>query len=334
MTRDIVTDSDPRAVFVEAPARLHFGVLDLRGALGRWFGGIGAAAPEPTLLLSACPGQTLAIEGQDAERAATFARRFLDHYNLPHAATIRLHRGLRSHAGLGSGTQLALAVGRALAELHNVAVAPRELALAVGRGERSAIGTWTFAGGGLVVEGGRRHESDAVGPLLARLPFPSTWRCIVAVPEEEAWMTGAAEAAAFAQLPKPPDGDVERVAHLVLMALLPALVDGDLATFGGALTSIQQITGRWFADVQGGTFAPGPSEELVRCMAECGAPGVGQSSWGPAVYGIVDGEAASRRLADRVRERLGSRGTVYEGPFRTTGARVWVSSPGSEHQLL
>ena len=32
-------------VFVEAPARLHFGVLDLRGELGRWFGGIGAAAP-------------------------------------------------------------------------------------------------------------------------------------------------------------------------------------------------------------------------------------------------------------------------------------------------
>ena len=38
-----------QTVVVETAARLHFGVLDLRGSLGRWFGGIGAAAPGPTL---------------------------------------------------------------------------------------------------------------------------------------------------------------------------------------------------------------------------------------------------------------------------------------------
>ena len=107
------------------------------------------------------------------------------------------------------------------------------------------------------------------------------------------------------------------------MALLPALADGDLATFGAALSAIQAITGRWFAPVQGGTFAPGPSEELVRRMAEWGASGVGQSSWGPAVYGIVDGEPAGRTLAGRVRDALGSAGSVYEGAFRSEGARVW-----------
>jgi hypothetical protein len=103
--------------------------------------------------------------------------------------------------------------------------------------------------------------------------------------------------------------------------------DVALAGFGRALTAIQTTTGRWFASVQGGAFAAGPSEALVRRMAERGAPGVGQSSWGPAVYGIVDGEDAAVRLADDVRaalEHCGG-GTVYEGPFRTTGARVWRS---------
>jgi hypothetical protein len=95
-------------------------------------------------------------------------------------------------------------------------------------------------------------------------------------------------------MPPPPERDAERVAHLVLMALLPAVADGDLATFGAALSAIQAINGRWFAPVQGGTFAPGPSEELVRNMADWGASGVGQSSWGPAVYGIVDGERRPR----------------------------------------
>jgi len=328
---DVMPGAGGQTVFVEAPARLHFGVLDLRGALGRWFGGIGAAAPAPTLLVSASPADTLTVEGEDADRAAMFARRFLAHHGLAGGATIRVERTLPPHAGLGSGTQLGLAVGRALAEIFGITTEAPALARAVGRGERSAIGTWTFAGGGLVVEGGRRQESNGIGPLLARLPFPATWRCVVAVPFGTPWMTGSAEAAAFAQLPAPPERDVERVAHLVLMALLPALADADLATFGGALTAIQEITGRWFAPVQGGTFAPGPSEELVGRMAEWGASGVGQSSWGPAVYGIVAAEDAAQRLAERVRGMLGAEGTVYEGPFRAEGARVW-RAPGRARQ--
>ena len=311
------------AVFVEAPARLHFGVLDLRGALGRRFGGIGAAAPSPTLLVSASRAATLDVTGEDADRAAVFARRFLAHHGLRDAARLAVHRTLPPHAGLGSGTQLALAVARALAEIHGVSTDAPGLARAVGRAQRSAIGTFTFAGGGLVLEGGRYAEGGRVAPLLARLPFPPAWRCIVAVPHAAPGVSGSAEAAAFAQLPPAPEREVERVAHLVLMALLPAVADGDLARFGPALTEIQAITGRWFAPAQGGTFTPGPTEQLVRWMAEWGASGVGQSSWGPTVYGIVEGEEAGIRLAERVRSELGSQGTVYEGPFRTEGARVW-----------
>jgi beta-RFAP synthase len=315
-------------VFVETAARLHFGVLDLRGALGRWFGGIGAAAPSPTLLVSAHPAPLLTVEGPDADRAAAFARAFLAHYAVGAGAHVTVHSALPAHAGLGSGTQLALAVARALAEVHGIVAAPADLALAVGRAQRSAIGTWTFAGGGLVVEGGHRTGRDGVGPLIARLRFPAAWRCIVAVPRAAQAISGADEAAAFASLPPPPEAEVERIAHHVLLALLPALVEADLATFGRALTAIQTITGRWFARVQGGAFAPGPSEELVRHMAALGAHGVGQSSWGPAVYGIVEGEGEGARLRDAVRaaaERCGG-GEVYEGPFRTEGARVWRST--------
>ena len=115
-------------VFVETAARLHFGLLDLGGTLGRLFGGIGAAAPAPTLLLSASPAATLEVAGDDAAgRAAAFARRFLDSeraaiHRPGRAARLCVHRSLPPHAGLGSGTQLALAVGRALAELNEIDV--------------------------------------------------------------------------------------------------------------------------------------------------------------------------------------------------------------------
>jgi len=314
--------SEP-VVFVETSARLHFGVLDLSGSLGRWFGGIGAAAAAPRLRVSAARADTVEVDGDDSDRAAQFARRFLDRYNLRGGARLSVLEALPAHAGLGSGTQLGLAVARALAELYGIDANATELATAVGRGQRSAIGTWTFEGGGLVVEGGRREDGAGLAPLVARAVLPTTWRTVVAVPRAASPVSGDDEAAAFRRLTRPPRDEAERVAHLVLMALLPAVADHDLSTFGRALSDIQAITGGWFAAAQGGTFARGASAELVRRMAEWGACGVGQSSWGPTVYGIVEGDAASDQLAARVKQCLGSEGAVYAGPFRASGARVW-----------
>ena len=322
-------------VFVEAAARLHFGVLDLRGVRGRRFGGIGAAVSAPTLLLSAKPADTLHVEGADADRAATFARRFLAHAGIEEGVRLNVHRALPPHSGLGSGTQLALSVARAIAALYDLNTDVPTLAAATGRGRRSAVGTWLFERGGFVVEGGHDLSRGArapgpaeplVAPLVASVPFPASWRCVLAVPTSEPAVSGAAEDAAIASLPAPSEGDVERVAHLVRAGLLPAIKHGDLRTFGDALTEIQQINGRWFTPAQGGPFAPGASKHLVRRMADWGASGVGQSSWGPAVYGIVDGEDAGAGLASCVRAELGTGGSVYQGAFSSTGARVWYSS--------
>jgi beta-ribofuranosylaminobenzene 5'-phosphate synthase len=318
------------SVFVEAPARLHFGVLDLRGDLGRRFGGLGAAIPRPSLLLEVAPAANLTAEGPDAERALDFARRFLQYHGKQSGARLVVHRPIPVHSGLGSGTQLALAVARALAELSGVPSDPPSLARAVGRGRRSAIGTWTFALGGFIVEGGRQAGSIEIAPLLARFAVPERWRCIVAVPRGTPGLSGEAEAKAFEELPPPPPGEAERVAHLVLMQLLPALVEGDLPGFGAALSQVQRLTGAWFAPRQGGIFAPGPGTRLIDQMAQWGAAGVGQSSWGPAVYGLVEGDAASREMAARVQGSLGTEGAVFEGGFAGAGARIWRDgTPGS-----
>jgi beta-RFAP synthase len=319
--------SGSQEVFVETAGRLHFGVLDLRGASGRWFGGIGAAAPGPTLLVSALPGDRLEAEGPDAHRALEYARRFVAYYGLRGGARIRVHRALPTHSGLGSGTQMALAVGRAIAELHGLEIGAPELARAVGRARRSAVGTWTFAGGGLVLDGGRRTALDQGGPLLARLPFPSSWRCVLAVPEAKPGVSGQDEQSAFESLPAPSERDVEGVAHLVLMSLLPAVADADIGAFGSALGRIQEMTGRWFAPVQGGPFAPGASETLIGRLRDHGAHGVGQSSWGPAVYGIVDGPEAAARLAEMLRASADYPCVVYEGAFPRHGARIRRARP-------
>lgn len=317
-------------VFVEAAARLHFGVLDLRGSLGRRFGGLGAAIPSPSLLLEATLASEVTASGPDAERVEEFVRRFLAYHGLSQGARLTLHRAIPQHSGLGSGTQLGLSVARALAELHRLPTDAPSLAEAVSRGRRSAIGTWSFAYGGFIVEGGHRPQERTVAPLLGRYDVPESWRYVVAVPPGEPGLSGEAESTAFERLPAPPERDPERVAHLVLMQLLPSLVEGDLAGFGAALTAIQRLTGAWFAPSQGGIFAPGRGPELIARMAEWGAAGVGQSSWGPAVYGLVDGVDRSRALAERVTAALAGQGRVFEGAFARHGARVGWGEPPAQ----
>ncbi|HJX88120.1 MAG TPA: hypothetical protein VJ277_11210, partial [Gemmatimonadales bacterium] len=94
--------SPASSVFVEAAARLHFGVLDLRGSLGRRFGGLGAAIPSPSLLLEASPAPEVSAAGPEADRVEAFARRFLAHHRLSGGARLTLHRAIPPHSGLGS----------------------------------------------------------------------------------------------------------------------------------------------------------------------------------------------------------------------------------------
>jgi beta-RFAP synthase len=313
--------SGPSRVTVRAPARLHFGVLDLRGERGRRFGGMGAAVPEPALELTVERAPAMAASGPDADRALVFARRYASSTGLEGGAHIQLVRVMPAHSGLGSGTQLALSVATALAHLYGHPTELMTLAAAVGRGERSAVGTWLFGRGGLVLEGGRRGDRG-IAPLLARHPLPEAWRAVVAIPAAAPGLSGDDEARAFQGLPKPPEREVERVAHVVLMQLLPALIEADLAEFGRALTEVQRITGGWFAPYQGGAFAQGQTVQLIAELREAGAAGVGQSSWGPTVYALAPDQRSAESLASIARNVVGGRGRVHVGAFSNDGAIV------------
>lgn len=338
-------------VFVEADGRLHFGMLDLGGSLGRRFGGIGAGVPSVSVLVSASRASTLSVtvdaaavssgaSGLESSRSAALAagQRMLAHPSTCGAgARISVHRVIPAHQGLGSGTQLALATARAVAELYDLPREPLDLAHAVSRGRRSAIGTYLFGQGGFILEGGRRDGEDRIAPLLARLSMPKDWRCVLALPAARAGLSGDAEVAAFATLPHPPESEAARVAHLVLMVLLPALVEHDFDAFGGALTELQRINGGWFAAAQGGSYAAGASSRLIEQLIGWGATGVGQSSWGPAVYALARDAQSAAALAARVRESQeqegGSPGRVLESPFTSRGARVWQGSQSERGPL-
>jgi beta-ribofuranosylaminobenzene 5'-phosphate synthase len=306
-------------VRVEAPARLHMGMLAVAGDGERRFGGLGVAVSRPAVVVEAEPADELSVEGAEAERALQFARSCHDALGLEGGGHLRIVESIPPHVGLGSGTKLALAVAQALAALHGRALDAPALAAAVGRAARSSVGMWTFALGGLVVEGGVRRGTERPSPLLVRHAVPDEWRIVLVVPHAEPGLSGAAENQAFARLVPSPERSAA-IAQLVLTSLLPALVERDVEEFGGALTRVQQLVGDAFASVQGGRFHP-RAAALVDALLEGGAAGAGQSSWGPAVYGVVGSDAAGGELGSRMQDMIGETGSVEVVRVDNHGAR-------------
>ena len=276
-------------IYVKTPARLHLGLIDMNGDLGRIFGGLGVGIEYPNVVLETQKSSSFIFTGEKEELTREIATRFLDACRLTEKVAIRVIEVIPEHVGLGSGTQLALAVSSSIANLFNVKATPYEFAATMGRTAQSGVGTAVFAHGGLVVEAGKNTQDPnrKIIPPICRLPFPSDWRFVVAIPKSKKGLANEAEASAFENLPPMPEEHVGKICRLLIMKLLPAVIEKEIRSFGEALTEIQRIVGDNFAEAQGGRFASSLARECVEFMLSNGACGSGQSSWGPTVYGVI-----------------------------------------------
>ncbi len=104
-------------VYIKTPARLHFGLIDINGDMGRFFGGLGLGIDKPNVILETQHSERFSVTGIKTELVKSFAKRFLEAYNIKANVSLDLKQTIPEHEGLGSGTQLALAVAVALARL-------------------------------------------------------------------------------------------------------------------------------------------------------------------------------------------------------------------------
>ena len=316
------------SVRVSTGSRLHFGLLAPWSDARRRHGGIGMMIAGPATAVTVEAAPTNLISGPFAQRVADIVERSAAARGTEAGKgfDITVHSTTREHAGLGCGTQVSLAVARAIAEVHGTRALPAtELARLTGRGRRSAIGIHGFDHGGLIVDGGHgdhggRGENDvdctttaAPAPLLARLAVPETWSVVIAIPGGQCGLTGMKELDAFGRLDS--SGRAEEhhdrsaeICHDILLALLPAVSGGDFQSFSRALWELGQKVGEIFAPVQGGLFATSAVETVVGFLRAEGVEGAGQSSWGPTVFGLVDDRDRALAIATRLGERFGLAG--------------------------
>lgn len=293
-------------------SRLHFGLFNPAGGEGfgaRRFGGAGMMVEQPGFRLRLTPAAEWSAEGPLAKRALAFAQRCAQSLAEEEGAALRPQRLVVAaappeHAGLGTGTQLGMALARALAlAAGRDDLCPPQLARLVGRGLRSGLGVHGFGRGGFLVEAGQ-SVAGTLAPLVAWSAVPDNWRVVLVLPGGgESWH-GARERDAFSQLASGPASATDRLCRLVLLGLLPALAEADLDAFGAAVHEYNALAGEAFAAVQGGTYVSARVAELVAFVRGLGVRGVGQSSWGPAVFALVAGREEAEGLACRLKRQF------------------------------
>jgi len=276
-----------RTASVTTYGRLHLGFFNLSQQAPRQFGSVGVAidAFQTSLSLSAGP-QQLPLDPW----AAAILQRHLAACDLQTAFNVTIEQAIPRHGGLGSGTQMALALGAAVNCLLDRPMTASGIASIHQRGARSGIGIATFEHGGLVIDGGRGTHT-VVPPMLARHAFPADWHFLLIIDHSRAGLHGQGEKTAFKQLAPPSVAATQMMQQQLLSQGLPALIEQDFTGFSQFLGDLQTYNADYFAPAQGGPYASKAVAVILHSLKQQGHAGVGQTSWGPTGFVLLPSRA-------------------------------------------
>ena len=303
---------------IRTPARLHFGLIDMNGEIGRIDGGVGLALESPHTKVEVAKSDGIQVECKVdpgiVDRLNTAIEAVCHHYRFPGAYVNVLERPL-PHVGLGSATQLMVGAGHAICKLYGLEVSSQELGKVVGRGGTSGIGIGAIQSGGFIIDGGHHFRRGAHSkhgyspssasagveppPILVRHDFPD-WDILVMVPLGKG-ASGLREVMLFKVVCPIPLEEVQRMSHILLMQMLPAVIEKDLEMFGRAMEDFQALGFKVFE-------LRAQTQLVIDCLQflkDHGGFGAGMSSWGPALYTF--GEDLSQ-LQQKAEEWLANNG--------------------------
>lgn len=328
-------------MIVETPSRLHITLIDLNGVHGRIDGGVGLTIDNPCLHIEAETSEngintvfskkSRMIPGlvEDYSRKIdSAASKVIEAMNYVGGFEFKVDAAYPPHSGLGSGTQLSLAVAKLITQLNGHEPHARELAKIVGRGGTSGIGVESFENGGFIIDGGHSSNNKSSflpssaskaspPPIIARYSFPEDWKIILTIPDVERGVSGSKEIDAFQKHCPIKLEEVEKLSHLILMKLMPAVVESDLDAFGSAINSIQN-TG--FKKVEN-ELQNSQIKSIMEDLRNSGAAGVGMSSFGPTIYSVTDtNERTIMKAAEKSIKDIG--GQVIQTRARNHGAKI------------
>ena len=307
-------NTNNQKVIIKATARLHMGFYDLSSNAGLMYGGLGLSIDAPCIQLQISKHHKYEIIDNSQTNIALKIDNLISNWNdnfyvdaenqkkhpLQNVQVLITH-AIPSHVGLGSGTQMALAIGEGLNQLFDTNLSLAQIAQFAGRGSRSGIGIGAFSQGGFLVDAGKPINSQknkaTVPEIQSRLNFPFDWRILLINDAALVGLHGTLESQAFQKL----QAVNHSLKNMVLDYMLPALQNNDLLTFGTCMQELQNYNGDFFAPFQNGRFASKDVANVLIWLQQNGAPCVGQSSWGPTGFAILESAQQAQQLITKAR---------------------------------
>jgi len=311
-------------VSVTAPAHLHTGNFDMTGDLGRLYGTVGFAVDR---LLEVEVTKRVDVKSED-EAAYLFASRFVDAFDLA-GAEVKVKKTIPKFVGMGYHTTLALSIGTALAKLYNLNLTTEQIALTMQRGAITSLGVHAFKVGGFIVEGGFRvdQREKMIPPLIFHESVPSNWLFVIAIakePQEKIVKMRENEDKILRNLKLMPKETSDMLSRIVLVKIIPSIVENDLKSFGEGLTAFNSELGKFWNEYQcGRTYCHPVVEEAIKIMLKRSTCAC-QTSWGPTIYGIVDGKTEAEVLTKELKDYLAKNGggEVFYTKAANAGASI------------
>jgi len=313
---------------VRTGCRLHFGLLELAEDQELRFGGIGLMLEQPgwQLRFSPTPGGNEQLTPASAEIEMRIAQTRSRLGTSDCQAAVM--QPLSLHHGLGAGTQLAcaVAVGQLLVEqvrsghlqppqvgVSNTGewqdvsttlanLQPSELAALSGRGLRSAIGLVGFIQGGFILDRGYSAGREVRSVTAERVDWPEAWRAVLLVPQATQVISGEQESSMLHEIGRYPNPHRPHMLQLALNALHAARTNGDFNSCMESLEAYMLLAGELFNEQQGGLYNGPQVARTVERAKQAALRGVGQSSWGPTVFGFAADQAAAERAIELLRQ--------------------------------
>lgn len=147
------------------------------------FGGLGVAIDKPHVQLEIKASDTLRVTGLPCQEVEKLARQFYTSINQPPAANVEVISVIPAHVGLGSGTQLAMAVGMGLAKHHGLTIKEAEMARLMDRGAVGPASGWVLLSReDFWWTGAERFPAEGpnkeIPPIFPPLPFSTDFQII------------------------------------------------------------------------------------------------------------------------------------------------------------
>ena len=292
---------------VETGSRLHFGLIDPAGSSGRLYAGAGVMVENPGIRLEAElaeGGDRVTADGPIAARVEDFLNRFRKSTGCDAFFNIEISSCPADHLGLGTGTQLGMAIASACSNLLGLDGGIEAIAGRTGRGRRSAIGVHGFDRGGFLIDDGKTDERG-LSALRTRIELPQAWRFLLVITPGHRGLSGQKEADCFKHLEAVPSQTVDRLEDLLKNVLVPASEEDDWPAFSRALHEFGLLAGVPFQEAQGGPFSTLLAGEVAQHLRQAGIEGVGQSSWGPTLYALLPNQQEAETAVAELRSRFG-----------------------------